>query len=78
LAVAVLEATDAAYHARKRPVFDQLRRAAVSVEANIVEGYALGTTPQFLESLAQSTIGLLIGLRRKPLAMKWTRKRSAV
>jgi len=37
--------TDAAYHPRARPVFDQLRRAAVSVEANIVEGYALGTVP---------------------------------
>jgi four helix bundle protein len=37
--------TDAAYHPRARPVFDQLRRAAISVEANIVEGYALGTVP---------------------------------
>ena len=37
--------TDAAYHPRARPVFDQLRRAALSVEANIVEGYALGTVP---------------------------------
>lgn len=28
-------------------VFDQLRRAVVSIEANIVEGYALGTGPLF-------------------------------
>lgn len=32
-------------------VFDQLRRAIVSVEANIVEGYALGTGPLFRRHL---------------------------
>ena len=32
-------------------MFDQLRRAVVSVEANIVEGYALGTTPQLRRHL---------------------------
>jgi len=32
-------------------VFDQLRRAAVSVEANIVEGYALGTSKLFRRHL---------------------------
>jgi four helix bundle protein len=51
LALNVLEATDDAYHPRATPVFDQMRRAAVSVEANVVEGYALGTTPQFRKHL---------------------------
>lgn len=37
-----LRATDSAYHGRSRALFDQLKRAAISVEANIVEGYALG------------------------------------
>lgn len=39
----VLKASDQHYHARARPAFDQLRRAIISVEANIVEGYALRT-----------------------------------
>lgn len=34
---------DNAYHAKARSIFDQLRRAVLSVEANVVEGYALGT-----------------------------------
>ena len=38
-----LRATDDAYHGRSRALFDQLKRAAISVEANIVEGYALGS-----------------------------------
>ena len=37
------KACDRAYHSRARAVFDQLRRASLSVEANLVEGYALGT-----------------------------------
>ena len=39
----VYRSCDKAYHARSRTIFDQLRRATLSVEANVVEGYALGT-----------------------------------
>ena len=42
-AVRTLRVCDAAYHPRSRALLDQLKRAAVSVEANIVEGYALAT-----------------------------------
>jgi four helix bundle protein len=38
-----LRATDAAYHPRAKTLFDQFRRATISIEANIVEGYALNT-----------------------------------
>lgn len=38
-----LRATDDAYHPRAKNLFDQFRRATISVEANIVEGYALNT-----------------------------------
>jgi four helix bundle protein len=41
----VLRATDAAYHPRAKNLFDQLRRATISIEANVVEGYALNTAP---------------------------------
>ena len=51
LVLLVLRTTDAAYHPRFRALFDQLRRAALSIEANIVEGYALSTTPQFRRHL---------------------------
>jgi four helix bundle protein len=39
----VYRSCDRAYHPRSKSMFDQLRRATLSVEANIVEGYALGT-----------------------------------
>jgi four helix bundle protein len=51
LVLTALKATDKAYHPRFRALFDQLRRAAISVEANLVEGYALGTPLQFRRHL---------------------------
>ena len=50
-ALVTLRTTDQAYHPRSRSLFDQIRRAAVSVEANVVEGYALGTPAQFRKHL---------------------------
>lgn len=43
VALHVMQATDVPTHPRARSLFEQIRRAVVSVEANIVEGYALGT-----------------------------------
>jgi four helix bundle protein len=43
VALHVMQATDMPTHPRVRSLFDQIRRAVVSIEANIVEGYALGT-----------------------------------
>ena len=43
VALVVMRATDVPTHPRSRSLFEQLRRSTVSVEANIVEGYALGT-----------------------------------
>ncbi len=43
LPILALRATDAAYHPRAKSLFDQIRRASISIEANIVEGYALNT-----------------------------------
>src|SRR2546430_11002388 len=51
VAVLALTKCDKAFHPRSKALFDQLRRSAVSVEANIVEGYALGTTLQFRRHL---------------------------
>ena len=46
-----LKSSDDAYHPRSKALFDQLKRAAISVEANIVEGYALRTVPLFQRHL---------------------------
>jgi four helix bundle protein len=51
LCVNVLKTTDRLYHPRARALFDQLKRASISIVANIVEGYALGTKPQFRRHL---------------------------
>jgi four helix bundle protein len=51
LAVVTLLAADRAYHPARAPLLAQLRRAAISVEANIVEGYALGTAGLFRRHL---------------------------
>lgn len=50
-AVATLKSTDRAWTPRAKNAHDQLRRAAISVPTNIVEGYALGTSPQFARHL---------------------------
>ena len=50
-ALVALRTTDSAYQPKARFLFDQIRRAAVSIEANVVEGYALGSSAQFRRHL---------------------------
>lgn len=49
--ILALTQCDKAYHPRSIALFAQLRRAAISVEANIVEGYGLGTPGLFRRHL---------------------------
>ena len=46
VALYIMRATDLPAPPRTRSIFEQIRRSVVSVEANIVEGYALGTPLQ--------------------------------
>ncbi len=64
LSIGVLRATDRAYHPRSRAVFDQLRRAALSIEANIV-----APLDELME-LNDQIIGNLFGLVRKGIHTK--------
>lgn len=51
LCLDILRAADSAYRPPAAPLLNQLRRAAISVEANIVEGYALRTPALFRRHL---------------------------
>ena len=71
LSLGVLEATDRTLPPRAWAIADQLRRAAISVDVNLVEGYALGTAPLFrrhvriaLGSAAETQRLLAISSRR--------------
>jgi four helix bundle protein len=74
LSLGVLEATDDPMPRAAWAVVDQLRRAALSVDINLVEGYALGTAPLFrrharvaLGSAAEAQRLLVIAARREYL-----------
>jgi len=74
LCLGVLEATDGTAPPRAWAVLDQLRRAALSADVNLVEGYALGTGPLFrrhariaLGSAAEAQRLLLIAAHRNYL-----------
>lgn len=47
----VLDLAESHWRPHLRAVYDQLTAAAVSMQVNIGEGYALGTEPQFLRHL---------------------------
>lgn len=69
-----LRATDDAYHGKSRALFDQLKRAAISVEANIVEGYALaaGEAGYLEQSIVKRLEDMFGGAMRtlRPLLLK--------
>jgi len=71
LSLGVLKATDGPLPRCSWVVVDQLRRAALSADVNLVEGYALGTWPLFrrhariaLGSAAEAQRLLVIAARR--------------
>ncbi len=47
----VLKAVGVSAHPRTHAIYDQIRRSTLSVAANIVEGYALGTTALYRKHL---------------------------
>jgi four helix bundle protein len=49
--ILILRALESNNNARTFAIFDQIRRATVSVAANIVEGYALGTVGLYRKHL---------------------------
>ncbi len=51
LCLQTLEVTDETSQRRTWAALDQLRRAVISIDVNIVEGYALGTAPLFRRHL---------------------------
>jgi four helix bundle protein len=51
LAAAAYELTQSGTLQRHFALMDQIRRAAISVPANIAEGYALASRPQFIRCL---------------------------
>ncbi len=70
LCVSVLKTVDAHWHPRARALFDHLSRASISVETNIVEGYALGTDPLFRRHLrialgSAAEVESLLGLAKE-------------
>jgi four helix bundle protein len=65
-----MRTADAAYRPQSAPLLAQLRRAAISVEANIVEGYALGTAALFRRHLrialgSAAEVECLLGIGRE-------------
>ena len=56
ICIKTLRGLDQNYHPRSRALIDQLRRAVISIEANIVEGYALRSRP-YLYKHARIAIG---------------------